>query len=45
MRPNYNKLIANINYNKPLPAKDVTAHLSHVITPRRQCLTHPLMEK
>ena len=27
MRPNYNNKIANMNYNKLLPAKDMTAHL------------------
>ena len=27
MRPNYNNKIAHMNYNKLLPAKDVTADL------------------
>ena len=31
MRPNYNNMIANMNYNKLLPAKDVFAHLREAI--------------
>ena len=48
MRPNYSNKIANMNYNKLLPAKDVTTHLREVITPRKgnvQETTHPLMEE
>ena len=47
MKPNYN-MIANMNYYKLLPAKDVKTHLREVITPREGDVwetTHLPMEK
>ena len=48
MKPNYNNKIANMSYNKLLPAKNVKTHLREVITPKEndvQEITHPPMEK
>ena len=47
MKPNNNK-IANMNYNKLVPANDVKTHLRKAVTPRKgnvQETTHPPMGK
>ena len=35
MKPNDNNKMANMNYNELLPAKNMTASLREVITPRK----------